>query len=648
MLDKQDRRLWFSILLAALAFCALTTPIPAEAADAPPAVEEKTAGETPENTAEKTPDAPAKKGGLPGKGGKKADAPGDLYLRQITLDEAAQIIAQVGRTSVVVSASVANRVVSLYLREAKVEHMVKNLCRAAGIWYRHDQETQTWILMSAKEFQEDLVIARDEVTRVWTLRHHNVVSLANAVRALLGARVALVEPVEERAPESMGSTARMGGGGARSSFGDGTERSIGASRSVTRGGGGSQADYDARKNLEKISQAALTAATGAEDGNTEGLAAVDLQRAASAQGLPITVTYNRMHNLLIVRSSDERALADIDTLIGEMDKPPRQVLLEMKIMEVELGDEFRSVFDFGTSGRTTSSGPLGLGTLPQDIVEPGGSTARRSGFIGGFGVEEGASAVWQFVNDRLWARLQLLEGQNRVNVLATPMLIAANDQPARLFIGDEQVLVTGASANSYTGTTGASAATITVETEQRNVGQTLIVLPRINADRSVTLTIDQDNSRVSSGAATLPLAMPDGNIYQFPIDTVNTANLQVTAHARDGLTVAIGGMIRQRVSDAETKVPLLGDLPLLGMLFRKTARANTRSQLLLLITPHVLETPEEGAALAAEKTEETSRLNAARRPHADIFQEAPRNGYSSPLLENLGFSREFSREKETP
>jgi type II secretory pathway component GspD/PulD (secretin) len=584
---------------------------------------------------------------------KSSDSPGDIYLSQVRLDEAARLISQIGHTSIVVTAKVSDQVVSLYLRDVSVEGMVKNLCRAAGVWYRYDAQTHTYLLMSAEEYQRDIAITRDDVTRTFVLRHHNVVAVANAIKALFGTRVALSTPVEETPPTSLGGTSRsQTGAGNKSSSGNSNTSSSGnsnanSSSSTTTGTGislqgsnegtssrstggtyGSSANnqlVDPRKEMANISQERIDAVLHGNAGLEIG--AAELIAAAARQGPPISVTYNKLHNLLLIRSGDEAAIRDIESLVAEMDRPPRQVLLEMQILEVELDNDFASVFDIGLGGSKTSSGPLGLGfgTTSGATTNSAGSTVypKNAASSGNFDELDDPTFVWQFISDAVRLRLQLLESEQKVNVLASPMVVAANNQPARLFIGDEQVLVTGASADSTTGTTGATTSTITVETEQRNVGQTLIVLPRINADRSVTLTIDQDNSRVNSGATTLPLAMPDGTIYQFPIDTVNTANLQLTAHARDGLTVAIGGMISQTRSDTVKKVPVLGDIPGLGVLFRSTVKSNTRSQIVLLITPHVLETPEEGDAIARERQERLQRLDRAGKPHASIFDAEP-------------------------
>jgi general secretion pathway protein D len=511
--------------------------------------------------------------------------------------------------------------------------------------------------MSAQEYQQDIAIARDDVTRSWVLKHHNVVSIANAVSALFGSRVTLTEPQEEMAPVSLGSTSRtQSSGGSRSTtnntgigsgYGSGMG-SISIEGMRTRGsssGGGRRANTsgdNTRQEISRISQSALEASTEDDSSRAESLSATDLINASGRQGPPIHLTYNKLHNLLLARSGDERALEEIDALIARMDLPPRQVLLEMKILQVELGDAFQSIFDIGYGNGKFAANPADLGSSGLSGTSPFAAHAASSG---NFSDDIGATLIWQKVSDHLRLRLQLMESENRVNVLATPMIVAANNQPARLFIGDEQTLVTGISTDNVIGTTGATSSGIDIETEQRNVGQTLIVLPRINADRSVTLTIDQDNSSVKKNGATIPILTTDQNgrsTYEnFPIDTVSTSNLQVTAHAQDGLTVAVGGMISQNVSQAEQKVPLLGDIPGLGLLFKKSVRENTRRQLVLLITPWVLETPEESQALAEKKIHETETLNAARRPHTDAFQTTPPTRYRTPLLDALSLPRNF-------
>ncbi|MBW7900561.1 MAG: hypothetical protein H3C26_03740 [Rhodocyclaceae bacterium] len=566
-----------------------------------------------------------------------ATALGDIQLTQIRLDDAARLLSQVGKANVVVTGQVSEKIVSLYLRDATVADMVKNLCRAAGVWYRYDAGSKTYVIMSGEEYRKDLALVRDEKTRVFTLRHHNVVAAANAIRALFGTRVALAAPVEEMPPTSLGAGSRTrtagsgtSAGGAGRSGGTGTSGSgrqgggnafgggasldlPGTGASATGGRGGATTEHDPAKDLDRLSLDRVEAQAGVDAEGRPRLGVAEVQEMAARQGPPIHLTYNRLNNLLLVRTGDDGALEQIAALVRDMDRPPRQVLLEMRILEVTLDDGYRSVFDIGLGGRRTTPGPLPSGAL--GTTTP--SYAKNSMTSGLFDAEQNANLVWQVMSESLSLRLQLLATENKLKTLASPMLVAANNQPARLFIGDERVLTVGASSQSITGTTGATNTQITVETEKRDVGQTLSILPRINGDRSVSLTIDQDSSTVRIGDATMPIATADGNIFYFPIDTVNTAAVQVTAHARDGMTVAIGGMIRESTERGEEKVPLLGDIPGLGFFFKRDVRAAVRSQIVLLITPRVLESPEEADALAQTHVHSHDDL-AARVPRGPV------------------------------
>lgn len=636
--------------LTVLALCSLLHVSPLQAQEVSPSAPEKSAAAVNAKAARKAP----------------ANLVGNIQLSQIRLDEVAKLLSQVGNANVVVTNSVADIVVSLYLREATADAMVRNLCRAAGVWYRYDGSSKTYVIMSAEEYQKDLAIVRDEKTQVFTLRHHNVVATANAIKGLFGTRVALANPVEEMPPVSLGSgnrTSTSGGnrtqgsnnangntggigsnntaGGSSNAFGGsgggfGNTLSGGQGSGGTGGGAGAATASDPRADLDRLSLERLAAQMRFDENGQPVVSAGGIQDLAARLGPPIYVTYNRLNNLLMVRTGDTQSLQQIQQLIADMDRPPKQVLLEMKILEVTLDDGYRSVFDVGIAGgrvnrsflnqtATNSSnthentdGAVSI-TSSSDSATTGGSQEYfRNSFTGGLADQlAGVPFVWQFMNESLSIKFQLLAQENKLKALASPMLVAANNQPARLFIGDERILTVGASSQSVTGTTGATNTTVTVETEKRDIGQTLSILPRINGDRTISLTVDQDSSTVKIGDASIPISTDTG-VINFPIDTVNTANLQVTAHARDGMTVAIGGMIRETTQRDEEKVPLLGDIPGLGFFFKRDVRATVRSQIVLLITPRVIENAEEGAALAHAKKEDYDALIKAI-PKGDVL-----------------------------
>jgi len=521
---------------------------------------------------------------------------GTIDLREVRINEVIRLVAEVSGVNVVATQAVGERELSLYLRNATARGVVDTVARVAGLWYRWRPETNTFLLMSAEEYQRDISVFREEETRVFRLRHHNVVAAANALRALFGTRVRLTAPIEEPLGEAMrtGKPRQDSGGGSRAGAGGGSGGGdAGRGAGGSAGAGGRTASAGARPE-EQAAAATLLAEAG------DQLSREELQAARQGTEAPIHVTYNRLHNLLIVRTGDDRALKQAAELMDALDLPTRQVLLEMRIVEVALDNEFRRAFDVDLfAGGNTSGGPGAQPVNPLQTAAAAGPNAVAA--LGNFAIDSSSTGLFQIINSRIRARLQLLEDKGRVNTLARPMLLASNNEPARLFIGEEVVLITGATSQTTTGVNSPSVTTVTAQTEQRDIGTTLVVHPRINADRTVTLTIDQETSRRVRGGTTIPLAIGASEILDFPIDTVNTAQIQVAALARDTLTIAVGGMIRAETSKSRQQVPGFGDIPVLGNLFARDVETDTRSELVLLITPHILDNAEDAAAVSREQ-----------------------------------------------
>jgi len=123
----------------------------------------------------------------------------------------------------------------------------------------------------------------------------------------------------------------------------------------------------------------------------------------------------------------------------------------------------------------------------------------------------------------------------------------------------------------------------------------------------VTLSITQDSSTALIGSATIPVSTAGGGIQAFAIDTVSTANVQGTVVAKDKLTVAVGGLIRTSTNKDVQKVPFLGDIPVIGRLFRREVQAVEKTERVLLITPYILMTPAEGEETTRERMRDLSR-----------------------------------------
>jgi len=526
-------------------------------------------------------------------------------LKSAKVVDGIRLIAEISGLNIVATEEAGQKVVTMYVQEVAAGSAVETLCKVAGLWYRRDVETETLRVMTTTEYQKDHIIYRKDDIKVFTLLNPNAIVIGSAIEDLFGDRVQLSLGVEEEEAIDLPAGFSLSGGARGSGSGTGALRS---------GGGALRGAADRDRFLRRSSGRSdrFSGRSGGRSGRSErfvdaeltpdqierlesvpgGGEATDQQiRGISGDDPPIYVTVNRQHNLLVVRTSDSDAMEKIERLIIQLDRPTPQVLLEMKILALDIGDGFQSVFDIEYTGGPSTSGPETA--TPTNPLLPGADTAPRSVLgSGNFDLED-STLVYQFLNNNVRARLQLLETENRVEVLSSPILLASNNRPARLFVGEERVLTTGVDTDVIVSGTGVATQTISPITETRDVGNTLVVVPKINADRTVTLFLLQDTSQVLKNSATIPVPSGDGGVDAFPIDTVQTANLQATVVAKEGMTLVVGGLIRIEFTDAEERVPILGSIPVLKLFFSKKVKSRKKRELILLIKPRILFTPAE-------------------------------------------------------
>lgn len=597
-----------------------------------------------------------------------------LKIDDRSVREVIDLISESSDLNIVATQEAAEKKVTLTLRDVKVIDALEIMAKISGLWYREEENTGTIRLMTTEQYQDDLVVFRDDVTRVFTLLHPNAISIAQTIQSLYGPRVVLsLQPFDDDVligtTGILGGTggtfgggggfggggfagggiggglagggfggAGLGGGGFAGGFGGGfggggfgggfggmggMGGGFGGGGSGSRGGGGFGGTGGAFArggggqngflfgsplfNVQQLPGDGLTSGQIAQlqdrirtlENGQQGVDSEDIQDVTSREPL-IYVAHNKTHSLVIVRTSDQGAMKAIERLVLELDRPTPEVLLEMKILQISLTDNFRSILDV-----QFNSGPQGPSATDQVTRNPfvnSPQTARENvmGLVDSPELSGNGSFLYQFLNDNLRARLEVLQENNLVTSLASPVLLSSNNRPARIFVGEERVLVTGINSGVVTPANGATTSVIQPETEVRDIGTSLVILPKINADRSVTLSIAQDQSEVIEDSQQLPVS--DGNSVQaFPIDSVRSSNLQGTVVAHDGLTIAVGGLVTDTTNVRERRVPGLHRLPVVGKLFRQYIDENTKTELILLITPHVITTPMEGQFKSEER-----------------------------------------------
>lgn len=474
-------------------------------------------------------------------------------------------LSELSNSNIIATPEATSQKVTIHLKNVSIVDAIKSISRINGLWYRHDEDTNTYRIMTHEEYSKDLIVQESEHIEVFKLLNANVIIVAQAIEDLFGGRVELSLGIEAGQSTNSGGNSNSSGSGSNRSNSSRSSRGSSSNSNLV----GEHVDTNTL-SIDQIEQ--LSNNLRGQSGllNSQAVQQITLQ------SQPIYITVNNEHNMIIVRTDDKKVIKAIKLLIKEMDLAIPQVMLEMKVLGITLGDDFNSIFNFELQPSSSN-----------DSIQPillGNNALLNSG-----------SFVYEFINSRLKANIEFLEQNKRIKVLSNPMVLASNHREAELFIGEESLLTRGFTYNPATIDNGIviSPSFVETETELEDIGITLRLTPRINADKTVTIDLEQETSTINVGGATIPVTDGAGSVVNLAIDTVDTSRLNGVIVAKDGLTVAVGGLIRSSKTNNEKKVPILGEIPLVGRLFRSNIETEEETETVLLITPRILTTPEE-------------------------------------------------------
>jgi len=556
------------------------------------------------------------------------------------LSDVVRTLSELSQQNIIATPEAAQKQVTIHLKNVTILDAVKSISRISDLWYRFDEDTDTYRLMTREQYSKDLIVRESENIEIFRLLNANVLIIAQAIEDLFGERVVLSYGLPP-ASNSFGNGSNTGASGFSGSNNAGgvrgnnrsvrssgrSNRSSGSRSSSNRFGqgnlsqSGSQLDSDELTvdQIERI--ASVLEQTGQRNVSQEAL------QEATVQSQPIYVTVNNEHNMLVVRSDDKSVLSNIRQLIHSMDIPVPQVMLEMRILSVILGEDFNSIFNF-------------------ELQPSGGNQSQQPALLGNNALLNSGTFVYEFLNSRLRANLEFLEENNRVRVLSNPMIVASNHRQAELFIGAETLLTDGFEFFPAIIDNGVVIQPSYVQAivNREDIGITLRITPRINGDETVELLIEQENSTVNPGGGSVPITDGNGTVQNLPVDTVDTARLTGTVMAKDGLTVAVGGLIRTSRNKNERKVPVLSEIPVLGRIFRSTIESEQETETVLLITPRVMNVPEESEKLRQtdnrfyrDYNQKQSKTETFKNKFINVDEEAEESTYIPRVFESKVF-----------
>ncbi|MEC7636205.1 MAG: type II secretion system secretin GspD [Pseudomonadota bacterium] len=295
-------------------------------------------------------------------------------------------------------------------------------------------------------------------------------------------------------------------------------------------------------------------------------------------------------NNALVMAAPSAVIREIKNVVDKLDRARPQVLIEAVIAELSENQAKNLSSQLAITGQdegaylTNFDGVLA--TLLGSIAEGDSSGLSNSipslapsviGMAGDFDQESGRG---------IGLLIQALKSDGRSKILSTPSVITLDNEEAALTSGEEVPFPTGSYAN--TNNTNSVNPFTTVNREE--VGVMLKVKPQISKGDAVRLEIEQESSAVKSGTANSLLGA-----------TTTKSTIQTNVMIQDGELLVLGGLIEGTTGDSAEKVPLLGDIPLLGNLFRKSSKDDREKVLMMFIRPTILRNPEEANALSREK-----------------------------------------------
>jgi len=322
----------------------------------------------------------------------------------------------------------------------------------------------------------------------------------------------------------------------------------------------------------------------------------------------VKVTADKPSNsLVIIASASDFAV--VQRLIDKLDRPRRQVFVEAVIMEVDISNT--SDLGVGMHLAVPVNTPNGKGFIPIGL-EPGrinslnpSSALQLGGFLTGLVGPVSAELKDIFPFPSVGVVIQALQSNSDVNVLSTPHLIAQDNEESEIIVGQNVPFQAGYNpgfATGATGTTGSTnlannfnVASLIAPIQRQNVDLKLKIKPQIHEGDMVRMDIEESQEEIVSNDPTLG-------------PTTAKRSVKTKVVVKDQSTIVIGGLVQERNLTSVSKIPLLGDIPVLGWAFRSTNTIKKKTNLLLLLTPYIIRDQSDFRRILERKQREHREL----------------------------------------
>lgn len=566
-------------------------------------------------------------------GKRKSDKIALLEFRDISVGDALRILSDQSGLNVIASEQASKIKMTMYLHDIAPMDVLEAMAKTYNLWYQKDRRSGVVRVYTVQEFRLGRVDYKNEKNKIYTFKHErNALDFAYIIQDLYGyERVRLNYGANEQdilmdlsdrmqrfdiiarntmdlggqsssfGIESGGSGTGGMGGGSRGGIGGGSRNGQGGNRSGgnrggnNRGGSSNRGRGGNRQGISSIeSNEIIDTQKMLPQQEASGLFSGDIARSQGAMDQfinrvsPIYVTMIRQQNRVLVRTRDQDVIEDLNQLYGELDTDLATLMLEVKLLQIDLNDGYDSVFDFSIDGSqgnitTLSQGDENIGEKVANLML---DTALNV---------SNPAMVATYVGKKFQARIELLEKEGRVTTLATPMLNTVNQEVSRIFIGEQRPITTNITVTcGQTSpllddtTTALTTCRDQAETTVTPIGRTLLLTPNINSNGTVSIRLLVEDSSVCDKCGSIPTQGGDKDV-----DTVQQETFGGTVIASNNQMIAVGGIIEEQSSDSENKTPILGDIPVLGTLFTEERRSRNRTELVILLRPFIMRSDEQ-------------------------------------------------------
>jgi len=327
--------------------------------------------------------------------------------------------------------------------------------------------------------------------------------------------------------------------------------------------------------------------------------------------IPVSIQADESLNALVIRA-DPTTMNELKDIIAKLDVRRLQVLIEAAIVEVTADFTNQLGTELAIGDASSSSLPLGLtapsGTLAQILqslalgTTPTNLTLGEAPLIAGGKQTSGGTSFGIIV--------RALSSNSDVNLLSTPSITTMDNEEAKIVVGQNVPFRTG---STVTGSQGANNPFTTISRE--DVGLTLEVTPHIHDGDVIQLEIHQEVSEVDQSSITSIGSAGSADLI------TNKRTIDTTVLADNEEVIILGGLIRDKVSEGNSRVPLLGDIPFLGRLFKSTTKTYEKQNLLVFLRPTVLGTKEAVQATTERKYTGVWEVEIEGRDTAEILSD---------------------------